>query len=124
MSSDTYREERHMHEIGVLLEVVKSVESFALENQVQKIETLVLQIGELSSMIPKYMMKLYPAAVDGTILEGSKLKIEVLSANGLCKDCQNVFKVSENHGICTACGSKNFELLNGKEFFIKEVLCY
>lgn len=113
-----------MHEIGVLLEVVKSVERYALENDVKKIETLVLQIGELSSMIPKYMMKLYPAAVDGTILEGSKLEIEVLSANGLCTDCKKVFKVLENHGTCTVCGSKNFELLSGKEFYIKEIECY
>lgn len=113
-----------MHEIGVLFEVVKSVERFALENDVQKIETLVLQIGELSSMIPKYMKTLYPAAVEGTILEDTKLEIEVLTANGLCTNCKKVFKVIQNNGACSECGSKDFELLSGKEFFIKEIACY
>lgn len=112
-----------MHEIGILFEVVKSVEKFAKENDVEKIETLVLQIGELSSMIPKYMKNLYPAAVEGTILEGSELEIEILPANALCKDCRKVFKLVENSGICPKCDTKNWEMLSGKEFYIKEILC-
>lgn len=112
-----------MHEIGVLMEVVKSVERFAAENEVVQIQTLVLQIGELSSMIPKYMKTLYPAAIEGTILEGSELEIEILTANGLCKDCNKVFPVLTNHGACPSCTTKNWELLSGKEFYIKEILC-
>ncbi|MDF2586904.1 MAG: hydrogenase nickel incorporation protein HypA [Anaerocolumna sp.] len=113
-----------MHEIGVLIEVVKSVERFAKENDVEKVESLVLQIGELSSMIPKYMKTLYPGAVEGTILEGSELKIELLPANGLCKDCNKVYHIVSSKGICPSCSSKNMELLSGKEFYIKEIECY
>ncbi len=112
-----------MHEIGVLFEVVKSVERFAKDNDVEKIETLVLQIGELSSMIPKYIKTLYPAAIEGTILDGSKLEIEVLPANALCQNCRKVFNLVTNNGACPLCGKKNFEILSGKEFFIKEIVC-
>ena len=112
-----------MHEIGVLFEIVKSVEQFANENDVEKIEKLVLQIGELSSMIPKYLKNLYPAAVEGTILDRSQLEIEVLPANGLCKDCNKVFNVVIDKGICPNCDTKNWELLSGKEFYIKEISC-
>lgn len=112
-----------MHEIGVLIEIVKTVEKFAKENEVEKIESLVLQIGELSSMIPNYMKTLYPAAVESTILEGSRLEIEVLPANGLCKDCKKVYNLVENKGVCPYCKSKNLEILSGKEFNIKEIVC-
>lgn len=112
-----------MHEIGVLYEIVKSVEKLAEENEVVKIETLVLQIGELSSMIPKYLKNLYPGAVEGTILEGSELKIEVIPANGLCNDCNKVFHLTEHKGICPFCKTKNWEMLSGKEFYIKEISC-
>jgi len=112
-----------MHEIGVLFEIVKSVEQFAKENHVEKIETLVLQIGELSSMIPKYMKTLYPAAIEDTILEGSKLEIEILPANALCRECNKVFNLMENKGICPICRKKDFEILSGKEFYIKEIVC-
>lgn len=113
-----------MHELGVVIEVVKVVEKFAVENQVQKIDTLVLQIGELSSMIPKYIKAVYPAAVDGTMLEDTKLEIEILPGNARCADCGKVFNVLEHKGKCPKCNGKRLELLCGKEFYIKEIVCY
>ncbi|MBL8967680.1 MAG: hydrogenase maturation nickel metallochaperone HypA, partial [Spirochaetaceae bacterium] len=41
-----------MHELGVVIEIVKTVEDFAKANGVTKVDTIVLQIGELSSIIP------------------------------------------------------------------------
>lgn len=112
-----------MHEIGVLIEIVKQVEQIAITNDVDRIESLVLQIGELSSMVPDYMQKLYPAAIEGTVLEHSTLKIEVIPANGLCKDCRKVFHLIKAKGTCPNCQSKSFELLSGREFMIKEISC-
>lgn len=111
-----------MHELGVVIEVVKTVENFAKKNGVTKIERLVLQIGELSSMIPKYIEACYPAAVDGTTMEETKLEIEIVPGNGICKACNETFNILHNEGKCPKCGSKDFELLSGKEFLIKEIL--
>lgn len=82
-----------MHELGVVIEVAKTVEKVAIENNLTEIERLVLQIGELSSMIPKYIESCYPVAVENTILENTKLDIEVIPANGMCKNCNKVFNL-------------------------------
>jgi hydrogenase nickel incorporation protein HypA/HybF len=111
-----------LHELGVVIEVVQSVENFAKENGLSKIDTLVLQIGELSSMIPQYVEACYPAAADGTLLQDTKLKIEILPGNALCQKCTQVFNLIENHGKCPTCGSNEWELLCGQEFIIKEVI--
>lgn len=111
-----------MHELGVVIEVVKTVENFAKQNELTKIETLVLQIGELSSMIPKYIEACYPAAVDGTLLQDTKLEIEILPGNAICKRCNKVFNVIMNNSKCPTCGGKDSELLGGKEFMIKEIV--
>ncbi|MBZ9634720.1 hydrogenase maturation nickel metallochaperone HypA [Clostridium sp. FP1] len=111
-----------MHEVGVLMEVVKTVENFAQKNGVTKIQTLVLQIGELSSMIPRYIEACYPAAVDGTMLQETELKIEILPGNGICKECNKVFNLIENNNVCPKCTSKHWEVLSGKEFMIKEII--
>lgn len=113
-----------MHELGVVFEVIKTVENIAVENKLTKIDTLVLQIGELSSMIPSYIEACYPAAVDGTMMQDTKLKIEILPGNALCKPCNHVFNLKENEGICPKCGQKEWELLSGKEFMIKEIIAY
>ena len=87
----------HMHELGVVIEVVKTVEKFAKKNSLTKIDTLVIQIGELSSMIPRYIEACYPAAVEGTLLQETNIKIEILPGNGICKNCNKVFNLIENH---------------------------
>lgn len=111
-----------MHELGVMIEVVNYVEDFAKKNGLTKIDTLVLQIGELSAIIPRYIEACYPAAVDGTMLENTKLKIEVLPANAICRECSKVFNVVQNNKICPRCGNEKWELLCGKEFLIKEII--
>jgi hydrogenase nickel incorporation protein HypA/HybF len=104
------------------MEVVKTVENFATQNGVTKIQTLVLQIGELSSMIPKYIEACYPAAVDGTLLQETKLEIEVLPGNAICKKCNKVFNIIENDKKCPHCRGEDWDLLCGKEFMIKEII--
>lgn len=111
-----------MHELGVVIEVVETVERFAKENDIKDIDTLVLQIGELSAMIPQYIEAVYPVAADGTMLQNTKLKIEIIPGNGKCRACGAVFNILENKGACPKCSSKQPELLSGKEFFIKELL--
>lgn len=111
-----------MHEVGVMIEVIKTVENFARKNNLTKIDTLVLQIGELSSIIPRYIEACYPAAVDGTMLQDTKLEIEILPGNGICRKCSKVFNLIENDNICPKCGSKDWEILCGKEFMIKEIV--
>lgn len=113
-----------MHELGVVIEVVKTVERIAVQQSLSKIDTIVLQIGELSSMIPKYIEECFPAAVDGTMMEDTKLKIEILPGNALCNNCNKVFNVVENGRKCPNCGSSDCSLLSGREFMIKEVIAY
>jgi hydrogenase nickel incorporation protein HypA/HybF len=106
----------------VIIEVVETVERFAAERGVTKIDSLVLQIGELSPIIPRYVHAVYPAAVDGTLLRDTKLEIEILPGNALCKGCGKVFNVLTYRGICPSCSGRDMELLGGKEFFIKEIV--
>ena len=111
-----------MHELGIIAEVVRIVENLAREQQLKTVETLVLQIGELSSVVPYYVEQCYPAAVYGTMLENTRLEIEVLPGNGRCRSCGTVFNVLENHKICPGCGGTAWELLGGREFMIKQIV--
>lgn len=111
-----------MHELGVMIEVVKSVEKIYAAQGLTKIDALVLQIGELSPMIPKYVEACYPAAADGTVLENARLVIETLPGNGRCKHCHKVFNILEAGGKCPHCGAPRYEILSGREFLIKEIV--
>lgn len=111
-----------MHEASVMLEVIRTVENIARKNGVIKIDTLVLQIGELSSMIPRYIEACYPAAAEGTMLQDTKLVVEILPGNAICKNCNKVYRLIENHNKCPKCGGVDWDILCGKEFMIKEII--
>ncbi|MFQ3546788.1 MAG: hydrogenase maturation nickel metallochaperone HypA [Termitinemataceae bacterium] len=111
-----------MHELGIIMNVVETVEDIARQNGLSTVQTLVLQVGELSPVIPHYIQECYPAAVDGTLLQETELKIEIIPAEGICKECSEHFTILPNKGRCPHCGSNQWHLLRGKEFLIKEIL--
>lgn len=113
-----------MHELGIMYHVVKTVVNVAKENNIQKVDTLVLQIGELASVVPHFIESCYPVAVDGTILEDTELKIEIIPGNARCRECGTIYNFLENKDKCPACSGDTWEILSGKEFNIKEIVAY
>ena len=111
-----------MHELGVVMEIVKTVEDFAHEKGLKSVDTLVLQVGELSSVIPKFLEDCFPAAADGTLLQNTKLKIEVLPGLVRCRSCSREYNLLQHRQTCPGCESREWELVSGKEFLIKEIV--
>lgn len=113
-----------MHELGIVYEVIKIVDNFVLENNIKKVEKIVLEIGQLSQAIPRFIEECYPAAVDETAYEDTKLEIITLPANAKCKVCKEIYNIIEHRKVCPNCNAQDFELISGEEFNIKEVVAY
>jgi len=110
-----------MHEIGVVRSMCKTVMDYAKENNVKCVKEIVVEIGEASLVIPKYVEELYPVVVADTELKDTKLIIEVIPGMAECDDCDEIYNVIENEGYCPNCGSFSKTVLSGKEFTIKEI---
>ncbi|KAB3525908.1 hydrogenase maturation nickel metallochaperone HypA/HybF [Alkaliphilus serpentinus] len=111
-----------MHELGIVYEVVRIVDGFVQENQLTKVEKIVLEVGQLSQAIPRFLEECYPAAVSETAYEDTKLEIIVLPANGKCKSCNEVYNIIEHRRICPKCHRDEYALISGEEFNIKEIV--
>ena len=113
-----------MHELGIVYEVIRVVDSFVLENQLSKVDKIVLEIGQLAQAIPRFIEECYPAAVSGTAYEETKLEILTLPAMAKCHGCGEDFNIVTHRRICPSCGGSAYTLLSGQEFNIKEVVAY
>ena len=111
-----------MHEMSLAIQAIRSVLDFADENGIDAIDTVVLEIGELSLVVPEYMEEAWNAACRSTMLERARLRIDVTPGNGLCQGCGKVYNIVENRGTCPYCGSREKEILCGREFNIQELL--
>ena len=94
-----------MHEIGVVRSTVKTVTDFAEQNDMKEVAEIVLDIGELSLVIPKYVEDIYPVVVGDTWLKDTKLMINVIPGMAECDECNELFHVIEHEGYCPNCGS-------------------
>lgn len=111
-----------MHELNILMEVVDMTEKIAKENDIPEIASIVLQIGELSTVVPMFMEEYYPMMIENRkVLENSKLEIETIEGIGECCDCGERFNVVACDGFCPVCGSYNKKIVSGREFIVKEI---
>jgi len=111
-----------MHELGIVYEVIKVVDNFVKENELKRVEKIVLEIGQLSQAIPRFIKECYPAAVDNSPYENTELEIITITARGQCKNCNEIYNIIEHKKVCPKCKEKTFNLISGEEFNIKEVV--
>lgn len=112
-----------MHELGVVFHVIKIVEEIAAENQLTEVESVTLELGEVSGVIESYLQNCWKWAVKrrSEILKDAALIIETISAVTYCEDCRKTYNTIEHGKICPHCGSGNTYLQRGNEFQIKEI---
>ena len=113
-----------MHELGIVYEVIKVVDSFVKDNDIKVVDTIVLEVGQLSQAIPRFLKECYPAAVSDTDYEKTKLEIVELPANAKCKNCNQIYNVVEQRKVCPNCKNDEYILISGTEFNIKEIVAF
>ncbi len=111
-----------MHELGVICKVIETVDDICVKENIPYVDTIVLEIGELSGIVPFYIQNCFPAVTyNKDRFKNTKLEIEVVEGQAKCSKCGEVFNVVKNEGYCPSCGSFNKEVLGGLDFLVKEI---
>lgn len=118
-----------MHELGVISNLIDSVERIAKLNAVTKLGYIKVDVGEMSGVVSAYMKKLWSMGTKGTILDGAELIVNDVIAMVRCNDCGEEFSLMESADknndkpCCPKCASTHFTLVNDncKEVIITEL---
>lgn len=111
-----------MHELGVVFHIIRSVKHVAQENELTKIASVTLELGEVSTVIPSYLTDCWKWAVNKEeLLKGAELRIETIPAVTYCENCRQTYGTVEHGKICPHCRSGQTYLLQGNEANIKEI---
>lgn len=111
-----------MHELGIVFYIIDGVEEAATKNSVSKVESVTLELGEVSGVVPDLLLDAWNwAAARRELTKGATLKWETIPAKTLCDDCGEVYDAVEHGRSCPACASENTHLLQGNEVIIKEI---
>jgi hydrogenase nickel incorporation protein HypA/HybF len=107
-----------MHEMSITQSVVEICEGHAAG---RKVIEVILEIGELSGVVPDSIEFCFEACTKGTLLEGARLKLEVVPGVGKCPSCQSEHAITTLFAPCPACGAFGLSIVTGEELRVKEL---
>jgi hydrogenase nickel incorporation protein HypA/HybF len=107
-----------MHEMSITQSVVEICEGHAGGRRVIEV---VLEIGELSGVVPDSIEFCFDACTRGTLLEGAKLTLEVVPGIGCCPSCARELPIKSLFDPCSSCGAFGLAIVTGEELRVKEL---
>ncbi len=112
-----------MHELGIVFHIIDSVESVARENGIAQVQSVTVELGEVSAVIPEYLIDCWNWAVKkkDALLQGCTMTVEPIHAITHCDGCGRDYDTVDHGKICPHCGSEKTWLLTGNEINIKEI---
>ena len=111
-----------MHELGIVFHIIRSVEGVARENNLRRVSSVTLELGEVSGIIPSYLTDCWDwACAKNDLMRGAELVVEEVPAVTYCEACNSTYGTVEHGRICPRCGSERTYLIQGDETTIKEI---
>lgn len=111
-----------MHELGIVVHLIDRVERIAEENKVNKVDKIVLEIGQVSGIVEEYFTDAFAWAKKKTkYLKDCRLEIIIIAGISYCRNCKSTYSTTEYAKICPNCKSDDTYLLTGDEITIKDI---
>ena len=111
-----------MHELGIVFYIIRDVKQAAEEHGVEHVNAVVMNIGEVSTIVPEYLTDCWRWAADKEeLLKGCELKVNIIPAVTHCDGCGGEYPTVQYGKKCPHCGSGSTWLLRGNEVEIKEI---
>lgn len=112
-----------MHELGILDAMIHTIEhTLADEPEGTQVVKIVVEVGEISGIVPKYLEDCWPAARYNTSMEETELELHIVPGMVKCQDCGRIFNATAEDLACPDCKSHHMEMLSGNDMIISEIV--
>lgn len=107
-----------MHELSI----TQSIIDLCLQHAGgQRVRSLQVEIGRLSSLVPEAIEFCFEACSRGTPLEGARLAITRIPGRGTCLECGAETDLEELFAGCSRCGGYRIDITAGQEMRVTEI---
>ena len=111
-----------MHEVSLVRNVFKTLEEEFEKEEIGRLETVRMKIGELSNVEPILMQNAFEAVKeDQPEYQHIKLDIDLIPVTVKCGICTATTRVSSYRFICGNCGAPTNDVITGNELLIHQV---
>jgi len=110
-----------MHEMSLCENILEIIEEQAQQQNYQKVKTIYLEIGTLSSVEPDAMQFCFDAVMQSPLVLGAKLEITIIQGKAWCTDCAKNVEIDQRYDACPSCGGLQLQINAGETMRIKEL---
>ena len=110
-----------MHELAVTESLLNTACDYAIKNNAQRVISLSIIIGELSSIIGDSVQFYWDIISENTICEKSTLVFNKIPAKFICQSCGEEFEINGDLIPCPACGRMDLRTIQGDEFLLESI---
>ena len=110
-----------MHELGIVVHVIKQVEELAKKNNATKVVELTLEVGEVSGVVKEYFVDAFNWYIKKTeYMKECKLNYVTIEGISYCEDCKETYPTRLGR-TCPKCGKGNTYLITGRDVSIRDI---
>ena len=110
-----------MHEMSIVLGIVKIAETEAQKAGVLKFAAIDLEIGNLAGVEWEALDFAWEAVVKGSVLENTEKRVHKIKGEARCLECEKEFEMNYFYDTCPHCGSYFKDILKGRELRVKSL---
>ena len=111
-----------MHELSIVMEVVKQVDKLAKDYNVKEVKSITVEVGEVSGVVKDYFVDAFNwMKKKNALLKNCELNYIAIEAISYCEDCKKTYSTTKYAKECPYCHSNKTYLVSGKDFMIKEI---
>ena len=110
-----------MHEYGVTKSLIELCDKEAAKNDIKRVVKVHLRIGKFTGFSPDSIEFYFEHLKVNTKCSAAKLVFEEIPIKIKCNACNKEHVIKEPILLCPNCGSKEIELLSGREFYVASI---
>lgn len=110
-----------MHEMSLAESIRGIVEDAAGAQGARRVKTIVLEIGELSSVEVEALRFCLDVVLRDSIAEGAAVEVEPVAGVGWCLACDRSVPLAQRYDPCPDCGGYQLRPTAGTEMRVREI---
>lgn len=110
-----------MHEMSIAQSLVDILQEEMRKAGAQRLQSVRLEIGQMSAIMPDALSFGFEVITAGTNLEGAELILDSVPLKAACRACQREFEIERYAFHCPFCHSGDIEVLSGQELAVVEI---
>ena len=111
-----------MHELSYIIDIVNTVVQEMETQKIDRVNKIIVDVGEMSGVVPYYLHKYYPEAVKDTKLKDTLLETNEVEVKIECEACKTIYHPDKNNKYrCPKCNERKGKLLKGKGIQIRSI---